>query len=85
MHDEIILIEIESLENIVPVNECDYFNLVEFIVLTIKYIPAGGSEGNMQSALAVLYGFASVVVCRPSSVNIFFSRTTGPILTKFGM
>ena len=36
MHDEILLIEIESLENIVPVNECDYFNLVEFIVLTIK-------------------------------------------------
>ena len=22
---------------------------------------------------------------RPSCVNIFFSRTTGPILTKFGM
>ena len=38
------------------------------------------------------YGLASVVVrCassivrRASSVNIFFSRTTGPILTKFGM
>ena len=31
------------------------------------------------------YGLASVVVRHPSSVNIFFSRTTEPILTKFGM
>ena len=27
----------------------------------------------------------SCVVRRPSCVNIFFSKTTGPILTKFGM
>ena len=31
------------------------------------------------------YGLASVVVRRPSCVNIFSSETTGPILTKFGM
>ena len=31
------------------------------------------------------YGLASVVVRGLSSVNIFFSRTIEPILTKFGM
>ena len=62
--------------------------IVLAVLYTGKYSPSFlghlSHSGDLLSWVGVRLR-ASCVVRRASSFNIFFSKTTGPILTKFGM
>ena len=61
-------------------------NLIPYIFLNAIFIVYDALFlGHLSHSGDLLLWVASVVMRRLSSVNIFFSRITEPILTKFGM